>query len=52
MIRVRRLVIGEVGVDELVDDLELAVRVDLVESPPDQSLVVLRRRDRARGEEH
>jgi hypothetical protein len=40
---VSRLVIHEVGVDELVRDLEVAVRVDLLESSPDQSLVVLRR---------
>ena len=43
---VRRLVIHEVGMDQLVRYLKVAFRVDLLERPPDQTLVVLTRRRR------
>ena len=36
-----RVVIGEVGMDQLVEQIEIALRVDLVERAPDEPLVVV-----------
>jgi hypothetical protein len=43
VLRVSRLVVLEVRVDELVRESEIALRVDLLESATDQPLVLFRR---------
>ena len=40
-IGVLRLVVGELRMDELVHDVEVALRVDLLERAPGESLVVV-----------
>jgi hypothetical protein len=45
-LRVGRLVIDEVGMDEPIRELEVALRVDLVERATNQPLVVLRHHHR------
>ena len=48
LLRVRRLVVHEVGVDEFVRELDITLREDLAERAADQPLVVLRRHRRLR----
>jgi hypothetical protein len=46
--RAARLVVHEIGMDELVRELEIPLRIDLLESATDQPLVVLGHRHRHR----
>jgi hypothetical protein len=42
LVRVRRVVVHEIGVDQLVSQLDIALRVELLERPANEPLIVVR----------